>query len=290
MSSVEPLTLAQLKLHPLPPYVDEGKDSHGRLLLIAGSGQTPGSAVIAATAALRSGCGKISIATVEPMAPHVAMAVPEALVIALPTGHDGGILIPAVRQLIDVLPEYDAVVAGPGMKQGEACSQLARRLLDAGLDRLALDAATLYALHPHRSARAPILLPHGREMAALIGCDVEQARREPLRCGRECAERYGALVLVKGPESHIVAPDGQAWKYEGGTPGLGIAGSGDALAGILGGLLARGAEPLTALLWAVWLHGEAGSSLAKRSGPIGFLAREISAEVPALLARLSPPP
>ena len=64
-----------------------------------------------------------------------------------------------------------------------------------------------------------------------------------------------------------------------------MSGSGDVLAGIVGGLLARGAEPLTALLWGVWLHGEAGAALAKKVGPIGFLAREIAGEVPALLPR-----
>ncbi len=75
------------------------------------------------------------------------------------------------------------------------------------------------------------------------------------------------------------------WTYRGGTPGLGVSGSGDTLAGIAGGLLARGADSLTALLWAVWLHGEAGAALARRVGPTGFLAREIPGEVPALLAR-----
>ncbi len=79
-----------------------------------------------------------------------------------------------------------------------------------------------------------------------------------------------------------------AWKYEGGGPGLGISGSGDTLAGILGGLLARGAKPLDALLWSVWLHGEAGASLARKIGPVGFFAREIAAEVPALLAQGQP--
>jgi len=88
---------------------------------------------------------------------------------------------------------------------------------------------------------------------------------------------------VKGVESHVVAPDCRAWKYAGGTPGLGISGSGDTLAGIVGGLLARGAHPLEALLWAVWLHGEAGARLGKRVGTVGFLSREIPREVPALL-------
>lgn len=289
MSHCTPLDLAELRRHPLPGVKEGDKDEHGRLLVIAGSSQTPGSAVIAATAALRSGCGKVSIATVEPMAPHIAMAVPEALVIALPMGKDGGISRAAAGEIAGKTGNYDAVVAGPGMTQGEPCSQLARKLLEAGLDRLVLDAAMLYALPPHddaaRSAPTPVLLPHDREMAALIGCDEEDANREPLRCGIECASRYGALVLVKGAQSHIVTPDGSSWKYEGGGPGLGISGSGDTLAGIIGGLLARGTEPLTALLWGVWLHGEAGASLSRKVGTIGFLAREISAEIPGLLEK-----
>ena len=294
MSRCIALTLAELKRHPLPPIKEADKDARGRLLVIGGSSQTPGSSAIAATAALRAGCGKVSIATVEPMAPHVAMAVPEALVIALPTGRDGGISRAAATRLGKQVRDfdYDAVVAGPGMLQSKACSLLVAELLDAGERKLVLDAAMLYALPTHRSAArdapAPILLPHDREMAALIGCDEEEANREPLRCARQCAERYAALVLMKGPQSHIVTPDGRAWKYRGGGPGLGVSGSGDTLAGIVGGLLARGAEPLTALLWGVWLHGEAGVELAKKVGPVGFLAREISAEVPALLARTQP--
>ena len=83
----------------------------------------------------------------------------------------------------------------------------------------------------------------------------------------------------------MVTADGDSWTYGGGAPGLGVSGSGDVLAGILGGLLARGAEPLNALLWAVWLHGEAGARLARKVGPIGFLARDIAGEIPALLPR-----
>jgi NAD(P)H-hydrate repair Nnr-like enzyme with NAD(P)H-hydrate dehydratase domain len=99
------------------------------------------------------------------------------------------------------------------------------------------------------------------------------------------AELYRSVVLVKGVDSHVVTPNGECWTYQGGAPGLGVSGSGDVLAGIVGGLLARGAEPLNALLWAVWLHGEAGAALANKVGPIGFLAREIADEVPALLPR-----
>jgi NAD(P)H-hydrate repair Nnr-like enzyme with NAD(P)H-hydrate dehydratase domain len=119
----------------------------------------------------------------------------------------------------------------------------------------------------------------------LLDCDEERIAREPIECGRRAAELYRSIVLVKGVVSHVVTPAGDSWTYEGGSPGLGVSGSGDVLAGIVAGLLARGAEPLNALMWAVWLHGAAGAALARKVGPIGFLAREIADEVPALLPR-----
>jgi ADP-dependent NAD(P)H-hydrate dehydratase len=85
--------------------------------------------------------------------------------------------------------------------------------------------------------------------------------------------------------SHVVTPDGRTWTYKGGAAGLGVSGSGDTLAGIVGGLVARGADSLTALLWGVLLHGEAGEVLSRKVGPVGFLAREIPDEIPALLSR-----
>jgi NAD(P)H-hydrate repair Nnr-like enzyme with NAD(P)H-hydrate dehydratase domain len=134
------------------------------------------------------------------------------------------------------------------------------------------------------AAIPPILLPHSGEMASLLGCEPEDVEADPLAAGTTCANRYGSVVLVKGVQSHIVTPDGQSWKYSGGAPGLGVSGSGDVLAGIVGGLLARGASPLTAVLWAVWLHGEAGRTLSKSVGEVGFLAREIPDCVPRLLS------
>jgi hydroxyethylthiazole kinase-like uncharacterized protein yjeF len=262
------------------------------LLVIAGTRDIPGPAMITPTAAMRAGAGKITIATVNSVAPQLSMFVPEAMIVAMAEGRDGGFARSSIGPLAKLAGECDAVVAGPGMSPTEVATGLASRLCGVGVP-LALDAALLHGLAPAaRAARAArpdtILLPHSGEMASLIGCSEEEAEADPLDCGREAARRYDAIVLAKGTESHIVTPDGGAWKYRGGGPGLGISGSGDTLAGILGGLLARGAKPLTALLWAVWLHGEAGRILSKKVGPIGFLAREISAEVPALLAKVQP--
>jgi hydroxyethylthiazole kinase-like uncharacterized protein yjeF len=280
------LDQAALRAHPLPPVIDGDKDTKGRLLVVAGGREVPGAALLTARAAMRAGAGKLRIATPESVAAQVGIAMPEAMVIALPEG-DGGLAFAAVETIAEQASKVDTVVAGPGMADNEVCGRIAAALLDSDA-HLAFDAAVLRRLEPlppHKHSPEPILLPHSGELAALLDCDEAQVDRDPIGCGRRAAELYRSIVLVKGVDSHVVTPGGNHWTYEGGAPGLGVSGSGDILAGIVGGLLARGAEPLNALLWAVWLHGEAGAKLAKKIGPIGFLAREIADEIPALLPR-----
>ena len=277
-----------LEDHPLPPVVDGDKKTKGRILVLAGSGQVPGAALLAATAAMRAGAGKLRIATVESAAMPIGIAMPEAMVVALPEA-DGGFASGAVERVAELASEADAVVAGPGVKRSAVCKRIADVLLESEAS-VALDVAfleTLEPLHERELGRksAPVLLPNPDELAALLDCDAAEIDDDPVGCGIRAAELYRSVVLVKGVTSHIVTSAGECWTYSGGAPGLGVSGSGDVLAGIVGGLLARGADPLNALLWAVWLHGEAGAKLACKIGPIGFLAREIAGEVPALLPR-----
>lgn len=288
MSSA-PLDRKLLEDHPLPPVVDGGKETKGRILILAGSRDVPGAALLAATGAMRAGAGKLRIATVESAATALALAMPEAMVVGLPQDEHGGFTSAAVRCAKTEADNVDAVVAGPGVRRSRVCKQLARALLQTKA-ALAFDVALLETMvapkgPDRRAANPPILLPNADELAGLLNCDPKRVGDDPLGCGLEAAERYRSIVLVKGVTSRVVVPDGRSWTYEGGAPGLGVSGSGDVLAGIVGGLLARGAEPLNALLWAVWLHGEAGARLATKIGPIGFLAREIADEVPALLPR-----
>lgn len=276
-----------LKAHPLPPVIDGDKETKGRILILAGSREVPGAALLAATGAMRAGAGKLRIATVESVAVQLGIAMPEAMVVGLPEDADGGFAASAVGSIGEQAGRVDAVVAGPGMSEGDVCRNIADALLGCEC-RLALDAALLHSLEPlppEQRSSCPVLLPHAGELASLLDCDEEEVEREPIRCGIRAAQLYRSIVLVKGVTSHVVTPDGEIWTYEGGAPGLGVSGSGDVLAGIVGGLLARGAEPLNALLWSVWLHGEAGARLAKSVGPIGFLARQIADEVPGLLPR-----
>ncbi len=283
------LDSAALEQHPLPPVVDGDKETKGRILIVAGSRDIPGAALLAATAAMRAGAGKLRIATVESAAMPLAVAMPEAMVTGLEQDSNGGFAGSAVDKIVESANEVDAIVAGPGVRRSDMCKRLADALLQTDA-ALALDVAlleTLEPLHDRALQRSclPVLLPNAKELASLLNCETDHVEQDPVGCGIRAAELYRSIVLVKGVTSHVVTPNGDCWTYEGGAPGLGVSGSGDVLAGIVGGLLARGAKPLSALLWAVWLHGEAGARLARKIGPVGFLAREIADEIPGLLPR-----
>jgi hydroxyethylthiazole kinase-like uncharacterized protein yjeF len=195
----------------------------------------------------------------------------------------------AIETIVDWAGKAQAVMIGCGMQHGPPLDKLLDALFAcaAGIP-LVLDAAVLGSLAPRADAlRAwkggAIVLPHAGEMARLLQCDAEEVGADPLGAARRAAERFNVVAVMKGQSSYIVAPDGQAFRFKGGGVGLATSGSGDTLAGIVGGLCARGADPLTAALWGVYLHGEAGRRLSKDVGRVGFLAREILDLVPRLM-------
>ena len=125
-------------------------------------------------------------------------------------------------------------------------------------------------------------------MAKLWSIERSEVLAQPLQVSRAAAGHTGAVVVLKGACTYVAAPDGTTFRNTRGNIGLGTSGSGDALSGIIAGLAARGADPLQAAVWGVYLHAKAGEVLARKMGLLGFLARELLAEVPALLARLPP--
>jgi len=265
-----------LRAFPLPPISEDGdKEDRGRALVIGGSREVPGAAILAGVAALRAGAGKLQIATEDSVAIAIGVAVPEARVMS--------------GAPLDQVAESQSVTVGCGMTPGPALDRLLTELLGCGAETpLVLDAAALGCLPEVaaevRAWRGGIaLLPHPGEMARLLECAAGEVAIDPAAAVRRAAERYRAVALVKGRFSHIAAPDGRLFRFEGGGIGLATSGSGDVLAGLVGGLAARGADVLTATLWGVWLHGEAGRILTRRVGRVGFLARELSDLVPGLL-------
>lgn len=281
-----------LREFPLPePPEDADKDERGLALFIAGSRELSGAALLAGIGALRAGAGKLRIATSDSIALGIGIAIPEARVIAFAEGEGGCIDAGEIAALVEECEDVDSLTIGPGMRHGPALATLIETVLDrGGRHSLVLDAAALGVLAPlaeklRGSRVGAILLPHAGEMALLLERERDVVTADPLAAAREAATRYGAVALVKGHWSFIAAPDGRSFRFRGGGVGLATSGSGDTLAGIVGGLAARGADPLTATLWGVYLHGEAGRMLSQDVGKVGFLAREILDLVPGLMER-----
>jgi len=277
------ITSALLKRWPLPtPNKTDGKEERGSVLVIGGSRAVAGAVLLSAIAALRAGAGKLHVATVGEIAPHLMMALPEAKVTGLLPDKNGEISKLSKILMADS-QHANAILLGPGMRPSETCLGSITTLIRRGSRPIVLDAGGIRAC---RTYSCPLLItPHAGEMASLMAMERDQIEAEPLDVAREVAFSRNAFVALKGATTYVVSPGGEVWIHEGGSPGLGTSGSGDVLAGILTGLLARGANAEQALVWAVWLHAQAGKELSKQLGPMGFLAREIALEVPRLLAR-----
>ncbi|MGU3537939.1 NAD(P)H-hydrate dehydratase [Methylobacterium sp. A54F] len=289
-SSAAPITPHLLRRMPIPAPQADSKDARGRVLVTAGCVEVPGPALLSATAAMRVGAGKVQIAACRDLAIPLGLAMPEARVFGLPQASDGGISESCAGDLAGRAERCDAALIGPGMFASAATRRIAATLLRlASGTGFVLDAGALSALPPApdltRSLEVPaVITPHAGEMAQLLGQERTAIEVDPLEAARAATERFGTVTLMKGAGTYVVAPGGAAWLYDAGHVGLATAGSGDVLAGLIAGLMARGTGPIEAALWGVYLHGEAGRRLARRYGGPGFLSREISGEVPGLLA------
>ncbi|MDP3672239.1 MAG: NAD(P)H-hydrate dehydratase [Telluria sp.] len=292
---------AMLRDWPLPlPPADGDKEQRGHVLVLGGSREMPGAVILAATAALRAGAGKLTIATGESVAQLVALAMPEARVLGLRETAEGGFTRDATDQLDPLADKVNAILIGPGMQDEPATAALVRALLPRqGGAAVVLDACAMGILAgpdprgaegaPFRFALPVVLTPHAGEMAHLTGIAKQEIVRDPQRHAQLAARNWNAVVALKGACTFIGAPDGSVWRHEGGNIGLAISGSGDTLAGIIAGLAARGASLEQASCWGVALHALAGEQLAARFGVLGYLAREIANEVPALMAQSARP-
>jgi hydroxyethylthiazole kinase-like uncharacterized protein yjeF len=280
------VTTTLLRKWPLPSAADtDSKEERGRVLIIGGSSRIPGAAILAATASLRIGAGKLEIATSRQAALAMAIAMPEAKVTGL--GSDSrGEIANLGREVAQASEGADAVLVGPGMEPTPATRRVAVAV-SRRAKAVVLDAGALSAALRAKCAGACVVTPHSGEMAALLGIDEPEVAAQPVAIARALAMQIDGTVVLKGPETVIVNPEGRVWLHTRGCAGLGTSGSGDVLAGLICGLIAQGIPPDQAAVWGVALHGRAGEVLSRDVGATGFLAREIAGCIPKIRDALS---
>jgi hydroxyethylthiazole kinase-like uncharacterized protein yjeF len=280
MKTITPALLRRWPLPDLDPR--KGKVSRGKLLVAGGSDRMAGAVILAGLAGLRAGAGTLQIATTRSAAAHVPSAIVEAFVTPLPSTARRGELGPAaIAAITREAHDADAVVLGPG-SQTTGLSRAAR-----GDATWVLDAGAIHGCRRTSATAAKLVLtPHVGEMASLCDVETRAIERAPVEHARAKANELDAIIVLKGHITYVVAPDGEVLRNIAGNHGLGTSGSGDVLAGVIGGLAARGATPMQAAAWGVHLHALAGEVLRKTIGPLGYLAHELLDVIPRQLARL----
>lgn len=265
------------------PKVDGHKYSRGHAVVVSGGLSATGAARLAARAALRAGAGLVTIAS-----PSEALSVNAAASLAVMVRPVDG-----ASELQEFLEDErrNAVVLGPGggvdqpMREQVAAALGSRAsvVLDAdALTSFAGDLAGLVALIGNRGGRGVVLTPHKGEFARLFNVIDEDTKvTDKLQKARLAAQSSGVIVLLKGADTVVAAPDGRAAIADNAPPYLATAGAGDVLAGLVAGLLAQGMPAFEAASAGVWLHGEA----AKAFGP-GLIADDLSEALPKVYRRL----
>ncbi|HSI23288.1 MAG TPA: NAD(P)H-hydrate dehydratase [Methylophilaceae bacterium] len=262
--------LNEIPALPEPRLRNSHKGSNGSIGVLGGDTAMVGAALLAARAALLIGAGRVYAGLLAENAPTVDPVQPELML------RDGLSLLDSNH--------LTAVVAGPGLGRSEhAKAALHRALLYPAPLVLDADALVLLAvnteLHQSLAARKhpTLLTPHPGEAAALLACSVADVQADRIASALQIAEKYGAVVLLKGAGTVIAMPDGQWFVNASGNPGLAAAGMGDTLAGIIGGLAAQGMALDQAALLGTYLHGAAADALvAEGIGPFGLTASEVA--------------
>lgn len=254
------------------------KGMFGHLLLIGGNLGMGGAIVLAAETALRSGAGKVTVATrSEHVAPLLARC-PEVM------AH--GLEDPA--QLVPLLDQATAVVVGPGLGRDHWAQQLLTLALARELPQiLDADALNLLATQPVRLGRQTVITPHPAEAGRLLGWPTARIQSDRLEAVQRLTERFGCVAVLKGVGSLVA--DGDRDRLPAlcsfGNPGMACAGMGDVLSGLVGALLAQGLEAADAARYAVLLHALAGDRAAGQSGPLGLLAGDLTEHIRYYLNR-----
>lgn len=258
------------------------KGDFGKILLLCGSRGFTGAAYFAAMGALRCGAGLVYLGVPESIYAIEAGKLNEPVVFPLPE-KDGKLSQAALEDVLPRLPQMDAVVLGCGLGQSEETTAVIQAVLQQATCPVVLDADGINGLTGHmdvvrRRAWPTILTPHDGEFLRMGG----QLGPDRMASAAETARDLGCIVLLKGHRTCIT--DGiRGYRNLTGNPGMAVGGSGDVLAGMIGGLLGQKLPPLEAAACAAWLHGAAGDLCAQELGQYAMLPSDMLQALPRLL-------
>ncbi|MBQ7541821.1 MAG: NAD(P)H-hydrate dehydratase [Clostridia bacterium] len=272
---------------PKRPAVSN-KGDFGKVLCICGSVSFAGAAALAAESALRSGAGLVYAAFPQSAYPAISAKLTEAVLLPMPEDSEGRFAASAIPRILGAMQGVQAIVLGCGLGQSAGTRELVEAVLLHAACPVILDADGINLIRGNidilRKAKAKLILtPHPGEMARLLGCSVEQVQRDRVGTASAFAAEYGVTLVLKGANTVVASPKGGAvFLGTTGNSGLAKGGSGDFLAGLMGGFAAQGVR--FAAETAVYIHGLCGERTAKRYSMRGMLPTDCICELPDVLS------
>ncbi|MBI4963829.1 MAG: NAD(P)H-hydrate dehydratase [Desulfomonile tiedjei] len=264
------------------------KGKFGHLVIIGGSPGKTGAPAMAAMAASRIGAGLVTVGVPASLNPILEIKLTEEMTEPLPETITGFLGENSADRILSLAEGKRCMVLGPGMSTAEGIPELIAKVL-AGFDGwVVIDADGLNGLSHNmeclkNTAAKVVLTPHPGEMARITGKTTKEVQADRVGMARKIAKEYGVWLILKGAATVTASPEGAIFVNTTGNPWMASGGQGDALSGILGGLLVQGIPPEHALPFGVYLHGLAADSLVERNGPAPVIATDVIAEIPKLL-------
>lgn len=270
---------------------DSHKGSFGHLLCICGSRSMSGAPVLAASAALRSGAGLVTLAFPQGIYSTVSAKLTEALLMPLPENEEGTLSSECLRQLLGALPKYDAVLIGCGLAVNEDTKAVVRAVVENARIPVIIDADAINIVAKDISMLENadcdiILTPHIGEMARLVNVTNDAVADSKISCAVDFSRKYGVNVVLKSANTVYVSADKNSKIYinNTGNTGLSKGGSGDVLAGLIGGFVVQSFTLDDAVVSAVFVHGYTADAVADRTSERGMLPSDVVAELPYSLS------
>ncbi|MCC6545238.1 MAG: NAD(P)H-hydrate dehydratase [Nitrospirae bacterium] len=270
---------------------DSHKGTNGHALVIAGSIGKGGAAAMTALSCLRTGAGLLTLAVPKSVQPIVAGKLTEVMTQPLAETDEQTIAADAAETIMAACWDKAVVAIGPGLTTNKETVSFVKKLIVEISIPLVVDADAINALagstellRERRSAT--ILTPHPGEMGRLTGKSTAEVQQDRIGTARNFAITYGVYLILKGAHTVIAEPSGAVHISPTGNPGMATGGTGDALTGIITGLIAQGVEPSDAARLGVYLHGLAGDIAAQETGMAGMIAGDLIEHIPAAIKQL----
>jgi NAD(P)H-hydrate epimerase len=272
------IALARSLLPERPADVHKG--TFGHLFVLAGSRGFTGAAKLVCEAAMRSGVGLVTLGVPNPLADCMAAALTETMTLPLTATFDESFSKYAVKPALAFARDKQAVALGPGLSQHPSTRAFVLAFVKRCPVPMLIDADGLNALAPCpdalRDVSVPrVITPHPGEMARLLETTTADIQRDRPAAAREATRRFQCVVVLKGHRTIVATPGGEMFENTTGNAGLAKGGTGDVLAGLIGGLLAQGMSPRDAAILGVYVHGLAGDYAAAAKTQRGMVAMDV---------------